>query len=47
MKQQLILAALVVLCALTPAFAQDNTEIQVYGSDLVAPGDTMIELHSN
>jgi hypothetical protein len=27
--------------------AQDNYEIQVYGSDLVAPGRTMIELHSN
>ena len=34
-------------CALTAALAQDNTEIQVYGSDLVAPGDTMVELHSN
>jgi hypothetical protein len=29
------------------ASAQDNYEIQVYGSDLVAPGRTMIELHSN
>ena len=29
------------------AKAQDNYEIQVYGSDLVAPGRTMIELHSN
>lgn len=27
--------------------AQDNYEIQVYGSELVAPGRTMIELHSN
>ncbi|HWX24926.1 MAG TPA: transporter [Vicinamibacteria bacterium] len=27
--------------------AQDNYEIQVYGSDTVAPGDTMVELHSN
>ncbi len=27
--------------------AQDNYEIQVYGADLVAPGRTMIELHSN
>jgi hypothetical protein len=27
--------------------AQGNYEIQVYGSDLVAPGRTMVELHSN
>ena len=27
--------------------AQDNTEIQVYGSDLVLSGDTMVEIHSN
>jgi hypothetical protein len=27
--------------------AQGNYEIQVYGSDLVAPGVTMVELHSN
>ena len=27
--------------------AQDNYEIQVYGSDLVAPHATMFELHSN
>jgi len=27
--------------------AQNNYEIQVYGADLVAPGRTMIELHSN
>jgi hypothetical protein len=27
--------------------AQDNYEIQVYGSDTVAPGATMFELHSN
>ena len=29
------------------AVAQDNYEIQVYGSETVAPGDTMVELHSN
>lgn len=28
-------------------FAQDNYEIQVYGSDLVDPKTTMLELHSN
>ena len=27
--------------------AKDNYEIQVYGSDTVAPGRTMVELHSN
>lgn len=31
----------------TAAFAQDNYEIQVYGSDLVEPKTTMVELHSN
>jgi hypothetical protein len=29
------------------AHAQDNYEIQVYGSELVDPGHTMFELHSN
>ncbi|HZR55382.1 MAG TPA: hypothetical protein VFA74_00795 [Terriglobales bacterium] len=33
----------VLLCAA----AQDNYEIQVYGSDMVAPNHTMVELHSN
>ena len=27
--------------------AQDNYEIQVYGAETVAPGNTMVELHSN
>ena len=30
-----------------PAAAQENFEIQVYGSETVAPGTTMLELHSN
>jgi len=30
-----------------PASGQDNYEIQVYGSDTVEPGHTMVELHSN
>ena len=29
------------------AHAQDNYEIQVYGSETVDPGKTMVELHSN
>ena len=29
------------------AYAQDNYEIQVYGSETVPSGDTMVELHSN
>lgn len=36
-----LLAAPGLLCA------QDNYEIQVYGSETVAPGATMVELHSN
>src|SRR5580704_17501086 len=28
-------------------YAQGSYEVQVYGSDLVAPGATMFELHSN
>jgi hypothetical protein len=31
----------------TLVFAQGNFEIQVYGSETVAPGRTMVELHSN
>ena len=31
----------------TVATAQDNYEIQVYGSETVDPGRTMVELHSN
>lgn len=44
----LALAALacLLLCA-KPALAQDNYEIQVYGSETVEPGHTMVELHSN
>lgn len=29
------------------AYAQDNYEIQVYGSDTVPPRSTMVEIHSN
>jgi chitodextrinase len=40
-------AAIVAAGAAAPAAAQDNYEIQVYGADTVAPGSTMVELHSN
>jgi hypothetical protein len=40
---------LLVVCTLAalPAFGQGNYEIQVYPSETVAPGCTMVELHSN
>ncbi len=44
----IILLAFVAISFLaTSARAQDNYEIQVYGSELVDPGHTMVELHSN
>ncbi len=46
MNETLRLSLLCLLLA-TPAVAQDNYEIQVYGSDTVAKGSTMVELHSN
>lgn len=39
--------ALLALALLRPAAAQDNYEIQVYGSDTVPARRTMVELHSN
>ena len=41
------LLTLVLLFASASLRAQDNYEIQVYGSDTVAKGFTMVELHSN
>ncbi len=38
---------LLLLLGASLACAQGSYEIQVYGSDLVAPGNTMFELHSN
>ena len=35
------------ICLSSNLSAQDNYEIQVYGSETVAPGATMFELHSN
>lgn len=42
-----ILVLPLLLCVASAARGQDNYEIQVYGSETVAPGETMIELHSN
>ena len=42
-----LLGLLAVLANSRSAAAQDNYEIQVYGADTVAPGQTMVELHSN
>jgi hypothetical protein len=41
------LAVLLLLVAAIPIRAQGNYEVQVYGADLVAPMNTMFELHSN
>ncbi|HYX68559.1 MAG TPA: hypothetical protein VE825_05470, partial [Terriglobales bacterium] len=46
MIRTLAVAASLLMLAATAA-AQDNYEIQVYGSDTVAKGATMVELHSN
>jgi hypothetical protein len=45
--QKLVQFALLALLAAAPIYGQDNYEIQVYPSDTVAPGHTMVELHSN
>ncbi len=44
---RLLLPFVLAVCLALPARAQDNYEIQVYGSDTVEPGATMVELHSN
>jgi hypothetical protein len=41
----LAIALLATFC--TTAWSQGNYEIQVYGAETVAPGATMVELHSN
>jgi hypothetical protein len=43
----LVLAMCAPLVTPSPGIAQNNFEIQVYGSETVAPGSTMVELHSN
>jgi hypothetical protein len=50
LRRPLIGLALLVVSVVvpsSPARAQDNYEIQVYGSELVPRGRTMFELHSN
>jgi hypothetical protein len=42
-----ISAVTVALAVASHLRAQDNYEIQVYGSETVAPGRTMVELHNN
>jgi hypothetical protein len=42
-----IAATLLLGCCAAVLRAQGNYEVQVYGSDLVAPNVTMVELHSN
>ncbi len=43
------MALTIAACLLLPAAlrAQGNYEVQVYGSELIPPGQTMVELHSN
>src|SRR5580658_8794721 len=43
----LALAFLAAVFSATSARGQDNYEIQVYNYELVDPGHTMVELHSN
>jgi len=51
MTSRLVALSLLALCATLvrpwPAAGQNNFEIQVYGSETMAPGTTMVELHSN
>ncbi len=50
MRPPIVCAALAVLAlglATAPLCAQENYEIQVYPSETMAPGRTMVELHSN
>jgi hypothetical protein len=42
-----LFAAIALCTASVAAHTQGNYEIQVYGSDTVAPRTTMVELHSN
>lgn len=46
-SRPLLLAIFAAVLIASSAHAQDNYEIQVYGSDTVAPRSTMVEIHSN
>jgi hypothetical protein len=45
--RHLFAAVILLACAPVGARAQGNFEIQVYGSELVPKGNTMVEIHSN
>ena len=47
MQKLFLLVIFLFLSGCLAIHAQDNYEIQVYGSDTVAPRHTMVELHSN
>ena len=47
MKARFLLLTALMACPASYLLAQGNYEVQVYGSDLVEPGITMVELHSN
>ena len=44
---RLLVAFLLFVLPAISVHAQGNYEVQVYGSELVPPGRTMVELHSN
>ena len=46
-RRSALVAATITVLAAGTATAQDNYEIQVYGSETVDAGRTMVELHSN
>ena len=45
--RRLAAAAILLGCGAAPLLAQGNYEVQVYASDLVPQGVTMVELHTN
>ncbi len=47
MRTALVAAVIAAIAGASRCPAQDNYEIQVYGSDLVPAGATMVEIHSN
>src|ERR1700748_1016521 len=47
MRLSILLSLLLLLFTIVDVKAQDNYEIQVYGSETVDSGHTMVELHSN